>query len=76
MKFLKGTRDAAETDYRYLVEEFKPWPADGAINKEAIAKTMDLRVNGGNYDPNKIPPVSRYVDWTIAEEAQKQLKTK
>lgn len=76
MKFLKGTRDAAETDYRYLVEEFKPWPADGAINKEAIAKTMDLRVKGGKYDPNKIPPVSRYVDWTIAEEAQKQLKTK
>ena len=67
MKYLKATRDAAETDYRYLVEEFKPWPNNGAINKQAIAKTMDLRVRAGKYEPNKVPSYAQFVDFTIVE---------
>jgi len=76
MKYLKATRDAAETDYRYLVEEFKPWPNDGAINKQAIAKTMELRVKAGKYEPNKVPSYGQYVDFSIVEEAQRQLGAK
>ncbi|MGE5301806.1 MAG: ABC transporter substrate-binding protein [Alphaproteobacteria bacterium] len=76
MKYLKATRDAAETDYRYLVEEFKPWPSDGAINKQAIAKTMELRVKAGKYEPNKVPSYTKYVDFSIVEEAQRQLAAK
>jgi ABC-type nitrate/sulfonate/bicarbonate transport system substrate-binding protein len=73
MRYLKATPDAAEMDYRYLVEEFKPWPNDGAINKQAIAKTMELRVKAGKYEPNKVPSYAQYVDFTLVEEAQKQL---
>ena len=76
MKYLKATRDAAETDYRYLVEEFKPWPNDGAINKQAIAKTMELRVKAGKYEPNKVPSYAQYIDFSIIEEAQRQLGAK
>ena len=76
IKYLKATRDAAETDYRYLVEEFKPWPNNGAINKQAIAKTMDLRVRAGKYEPNKVPSYAQFVDFTIVEEAQRQLGPK
>jgi ABC-type nitrate/sulfonate/bicarbonate transport system substrate-binding protein len=74
MRALKSTRDGAEADYKYMVEEFKPWPTDGAINKQAIAKTMELRVKAGKYMPDKIPPITNYVDLSVAEEAQKGLK--
>lgn len=68
--------EAAETDYRFLVEEFKPWPNDGSIGKKAIEKTMELRVRAGKYEGNKIPSYTQYVDVSIVEEAQRQLGLK
>lgn len=74
MQALKSNREGAEADYKYMVEEFKPWPTDGAINKQAIAKTMELRVKANKYEPGKVPPYTNYVDLSIAEEAVKGLR--
>ncbi len=73
MKILKSNRAAAEQDYKFMVEEFKPWPTDGAVSKVAIAKTMDLRAKAGRYEGKKTPSYTEYVDFSIAEEAKKQL---
>jgi len=72
-KVLKSTREAAEADYRYLVEEFKPFPVDGAISKQSIEKTFELREKAGKYEGKKPPPYTNYVDVTLVEEAKKQL---
>lgn len=76
MKVLKSTREAAETDYHFMVEEFKPWPSDGSVSKQAIEKTMDLRVKAGKYEGKKIPSYTRYIDNSLVEEAQRQLGLK
>jgi len=72
-KVLKGPREAAEADYHYLIEEFKPFPVDGAISKQSIEKTFDLREKAGKYEGKKAPPYTNYVDVTLVEEAKKQL---
>jgi NitT/TauT family transport system substrate-binding protein len=72
-KILKGSREAAETDYHYLIEEFKPFPVEGTINKQAIEKTFDLREKAGRYEGKKAPFYTSYVDVTLVEEAKKQL---
>ena len=72
-KVLKGPRDAAEADYRYLIEEFKPFPVDGAISKQSIEKTFDLREKAGKYEGKKAPPYTNYVDVSLVEDARKQL---
>ena len=76
MKVLKSDRARAEGDYKFMVEEFKPWPADGSVSKPAIAKTMDLRVKAGKYEGKKIPSYAEYIDFSIVEEAKKQLGMK
>ncbi len=76
MKILKSTRDAAETDYRFLVEEFKPWPSDSSVNKQAFEKTMELRAKAGRYEGKKALPFTQYVDTSLVEEAQRQLRLK
>ncbi len=76
MKILKSTREAAETDYQFLVEEFKPWPGDSSVNKQAIEKTMDLRANAGRYEGKKTPSYLQYVDTTLVDEAKSQLGLK
>lgn len=76
VKILKSTREAAEADYRFMIEEFKPFPVDGAVNKQAIEKTLDLRVKAGKYEGKKIPSYLNYVDTSIVEEAKKQLGLK
>jgi ABC-type nitrate/sulfonate/bicarbonate transport system substrate-binding protein len=73
MKVLKSPREAAEADYRYMIEDFKPFPVDGAINKQAIEKTFDLREKAGRYEGKKAPPYTNYVDMTLVEDAKKQL---
>lgn len=72
-KVLKSPREAAETDYRYMIEEFKPFPVDGVINQQAIAKTFDLREKAGKYEGKKAPPYTNYVDMTLVDDAKKQL---
>ncbi len=72
-KLLKSTREAAEADYRYLIEEFKPFPVEGTINKQAIEKTFDLREKAGRYEGKKAPSYLGYVDTTLVEDAKKQL---
>jgi ABC-type nitrate/sulfonate/bicarbonate transport system substrate-binding protein len=73
MKILKSSREPAEADYRYMIEEFKPFPVDGALNKQAIEKTFELREKAGKYEGKKVPSYLQYVDTTIVEEAKKQL---
>jgi len=73
VKILKSTREAAEADYRYMIEEFKPFPVDGAINKQAIEKIFDLREKAGRYEGKKAPSYLQYVDTSLVEEAKKQL---
>ncbi len=76
MKILKSTREAAEIDYRFLVDEFKPWPTDSSVNKQAIEKTMELRAKAGKYEGKKAPPYTQYVDTSLVEEAKRQLGLK
>ncbi|OGQ80018.1 MAG: hypothetical protein A3F90_05850 [Deltaproteobacteria bacterium RIFCSPLOWO2_12_FULL_60_19] len=73
MKILKSPREAAEADYRFMIEEFKPFPVDGAVNKQAIEKTFDLREKAGRYEGKKAPSYLHYVDTTLVDEAKKQL---
>jgi ABC-type nitrate/sulfonate/bicarbonate transport system substrate-binding protein len=73
IKILKSPREAAEADYRYMIEDFKPFPVDGAINKQAIEKTFDLREKAGRYEGKKPPSYTNYVDMTLVDEAKKQL---
>jgi ABC-type nitrate/sulfonate/bicarbonate transport system substrate-binding protein len=73
VKLLKSTREAAEADYRFMIEDFKPFPVDGALNKKAIEKTFDLREKAGKYEGKKAPSYLGYVDTTLVDDAKKQL---
>lgn len=46
-KVLKSTRDSAEDDYKYLVQDFQPFPKDATVSKVAFDKTMELRIKDG-----------------------------
>jgi ABC-type nitrate/sulfonate/bicarbonate transport system substrate-binding protein len=76
MKVLKTTRDSAAEDYKYLVQDFQPFPKDGTVSKVSFDKTMDLRAKEGVYQGKKIPPMSDYVDDSLIEEAKRQLGIK
>ena len=71
MKVLKTTRDSTEEDYRYLIQDFQPFPKDGTVSKVSFDKTMELRAKEGAYHGKKIPPMSDYVDNSLIEEALK-----
>jgi len=71
MKILKSKRDIAEQDYKYLIEEFQPFPRNGAVNKAAMEKTIDLRAKEGTYKGKKVPAYTEYIDNSFVEEAQK-----
>jgi ABC-type nitrate/sulfonate/bicarbonate transport system substrate-binding protein len=73
LKVLKSPREAAEADYRYLIEEFKPFPVEGALNKQAIEKTFELREKAGKYEGKKAPSYLQYVDTSLVGDAKKQL---
>ena len=73
MKVLKSPRESAEEDYKYLVQEFQPFPRDGLVSKVSFDKTMDLRAKEGAYQGKKVPPASDYVDNSFIEEALKGL---
>ncbi|MBI4488783.1 MAG: ABC transporter substrate-binding protein [Deltaproteobacteria bacterium] len=73
MNLLKSNRESAEQDYRFMAEEFQPWPKDGSVSKKAIGKTLELRIKAGRYEGKKVPSYTEYVDFSIAEEAKKQL---
>ena len=73
MKVLKSPRESAEEDYKYLVQDFQPFPRDGLVSKLSFDKTMDLRAKEGTYQGKKIPPASDYVDNSFIEEALKSL---
>lgn len=71
MKILKSKPDIAKQDYQYLVEEFQPFPRNGAVNKAAMEKTIDLRAKEGTYKGRKVPAYTEFVDNSFIEEAQK-----
>lgn len=76
MKVLKSERNVAEQDYKYLVQEFQPFPKTGGVSKVAMEKTMELRAKEGMYKGQKVPSYSDYVDNSLIEEAQKQMGLK
>jgi ABC-type nitrate/sulfonate/bicarbonate transport system substrate-binding protein len=71
MRVLKSTRESAEEDYKYLVQDFQPFPKDGMVSKASYDKTMELRAKEGVYQGKKIPPLSEYVDSSLIDEALK-----
>ena len=73
MKVLKASRESAEEDYKYLVQDFQPFPRDGLVSKPSFDKTMELRAKEGIYQGKKVPPASEYVDNSMIEEALKSL---
>ncbi len=73
MRVLKSPRESAEEDYKYLVQDFQPFPKDGLVSKASFDKTMELRVKDGMYQNKKVPPMSEYVDNSLLEEALRSL---
>ncbi|MGH7927748.1 MAG: hypothetical protein ACREQV_08125 [Candidatus Binatia bacterium] len=73
MKILKSKPDIAESDYKYVVEEFKPFSVDGELSEAGMKQTMELRVADGMYKGKKVPSYTVYVDTSFVDEAQKQL---
>jgi NitT/TauT family transport system substrate-binding protein len=73
MKVLKSPRESAEEDYKYLVQDFQPFPRDGLVSKVSFDKTMELRAKEGIYQGKKIPTAGDYVDNSFIEEALKGL---
>jgi ABC-type nitrate/sulfonate/bicarbonate transport system substrate-binding protein len=73
MKVLKSPRESAEEDYKYLVQEFQPFPRDGLVSKVSFDKTMELRAKEGIYQGKKIPTAADFVDNSFIEEALKGL---
>jgi ABC-type nitrate/sulfonate/bicarbonate transport system substrate-binding protein len=71
MKVLKSKREAAEQDYKFMIEDFQPFTRSGAVVKAAWDKTMELRAKEGHYKGKTIPPMSDFVDSSIIDEAQK-----
>ena len=76
IKVLKSSRESAEEDYKYLVQDFQPFPKDGAVSKASYDKTMELRAKEGIYQGKKIPLMSEYVDSSLNDEALKMLGTR
>lgn len=74
MKVLKTTRKGAEEDYKYLVQDFQPFPRDGMVSQVCFDKTMELRAKEGNDQGKKIPPASDFIDNTYIEEVIKQVE--
>ena len=71
MRVLKSTRESAEEDYKYLVQDFQPFPKDGTVSKTSYDKTMELRAKEGLNQGKKAPPMSEYVDSSLIDEALK-----
>lgn len=76
MKILKSKREVADADYKYMIEEFQPFPKDGTISDAGMKKIMQLRVSDGMYKDKKIPSYTEYVDNSFIDEALKQLGMK
>lgn len=76
MKILKSKPDIAESDYKYVVEEFKPFSVDGDVSEAGMKKTMELRIADGMYKGKKVPSYREYVDTSFVDEAKKQLGLK
>jgi len=73
MRVLKSSRESAEEDYKYLVQDFQPFPKDSLVSKASFDKTMELRVKDGMYQNKKVPPMTEYVDNSLLEEALRSL---
>ena len=76
MKILKSKPEIAEADYKYVIEEFKPFSPDGSVSEAGMKKTMALRVADGMYEGKKEPSYTAYIDTSFVDEAKKQLGMK
>jgi len=73
MKILKSKPDVAQNDYKYVVEEFKPFSPEGMVSDEGMKKTFALRVADGMYQGKKVPSYKDYIDPSYVEAAKKEL---
>lgn len=73
MKILKSKRTVAENDYKYLIEEFKPFSPQGEVSDAGMTKTFELRVADGMYKGKKVPSYTEYVDTSYNDQAKKEL---
>jgi NitT/TauT family transport system substrate-binding protein len=76
MKILKSKPDIAESDYKYVIEDFKPFSPEGELSEAGMKKTMELRVADGMYKGKKVPSWTDFVDNSYVEEAKKLLGMK
>jgi len=76
MQTLKSKRAVAESDYKYVIEDFKPFSPEGMVSDAGMKKTFELRVADGMYQGKSVPSYKDYVDTTYIEEAKKQLGMK
>ncbi len=76
MKVLKSKPEIAESDYKYVIEDFKPFSPEGDLSDAGMKKTMDLRVADGMYKGKKVPSWTDFVDSSYNDEAKKQLGLK
>jgi ABC-type nitrate/sulfonate/bicarbonate transport system substrate-binding protein len=76
MKVLKSKPEIAQSDYKYVIEEFKPFSPEGMVSDAGMKKTFELRVAAGMYQGKKVPSYSEYLDTSFIEEARKQLGMK
>ena len=56
VKYLKGNREGAESDYKFLVEEFKPWPTDGTTSKQGMDKRWSSESKAVNMKARRSRP--------------------
>lgn len=73
MKSLTSTKDSAELDYKFLIQELQAFPKDGSVSKAGMEKTMELRVNDGMYKESRVPSYAEYLDNSFLEDALRQL---
>ena len=72
MRALKSTRETAEQDYRFTIQDFQSFTRGGAVNAAAWGKTMELRAKSGLYNGRAIPAMGTFMDSSIVQEAQRR----
>jgi len=69
---IRGTRETAEQDYRFTIQDFQSFTRGGAVNAAAWGKTMELRAKSGLYNGRAIPAMGTFMDSSIVQEAQRR----
>lgn len=71
MKYSKAPREAVSIDYDSVV--LKSRTEDGSVDEETQQTEVELRASLVKLSKDKIPPLSEIFDFSIAQEANKEL---